>query len=317
MADELLKQVREQGTEAWWTVERDTLMRFHGDTTPEATAYAVKLIAAVKPDSPVLEKAIAWLINHRREGYYWASTKQTAMVIYGITDYLKLSGELKPDYSVAVQVNGREVFSRRFAAADAMAPKPPVIRIPEAQLAGANRISVVKNGAGKLYWSARAEYHRPAAEPIGGDNLRLTREYFKLAPERDANNRITYALQPFEGTAAPGDVIAVRLTLNARDQAYLLVEDPIPAGTEFIERDDLYEIRERPDWWRYWFTRREFHDNRAALFQTWGSSKPFEYFYLLKVVNPGVFKVSPARAGPMYQPERFATTEPRTLEVRQ
>jgi uncharacterized protein YfaS (alpha-2-macroglobulin family) len=37
--------------------------------------------------------------------------------------------------------------------------------------------------------------------------------------------------------------------------------------------------------------------------------------YLLKVVNPGKFAMSPAQAGPMYQPEVQATTDPATLEV--
>lgn len=317
VARELIGRVVEKGHEAWWPVERDTLMRFHGDTTPEANAFAVKLLAAVQPDNPVLPKAIAWLINHRREGYNWASTKQTAMVVYGLTDYLKASGELKPDYSVAVRVNGREVLARRFTAADALSPAPPSIRIPEADLpAGAASISVSKAGAGRLYWSARAEYHQPAADPIGDSRIRLEREYFRLAPER-RDSRIVYTLQPLDGALKPGDVVAVRLTMNAGDLGYLLVEDPIPAGAEFIERDDLYEIQGAPGWFRWWFTRREFHDDRAAIFQTWSSSRPIDYFYLLKIVNPGVFKVSPARAGPMYQPEVFATTAPRTVEVRQ
>ncbi len=317
VADELIRNAREQGTEASWPTERDTLMDFPNDTTPETTAYAVKLIASVNPGSPVLPKAITYLINHRRDGYYWASTKQTAMVIYGLTDYLKVSGELKPDFAASVRVNGREVLSRRFGPADAFALKPASIRIPEAELpAGASSITVTKQGAGNLYWSARAEFSRPASTPIAEDRLRLQREYFRLEPERDGS-RIVYALRPQEGPVQPGDVIAVKLTLNAPDYSYLIVEDPIPAGAEFIERDDLYEIKSRPPWWRWWFTRREFHDDRAALFQTWGSGHSIEYFYLLKIVNPGVFRVSPARAGPMYQPDRFATTEPRTVEVRQ
>jgi hypothetical protein len=44
----------------------------------------------------LLPKAALWLMNHRNEGYWWASTKETAMVIYGLTDYLKASNELKP-----------------------------------------------------------------------------------------------------------------------------------------------------------------------------------------------------------------------------
>ena len=66
----------------------------------------------------------------------------------------------------------------------------------------------------------------------------------------------------------------------------------------------------------YFFTRRELHDNRMALFQTWFPQGQQQYFYLLKVVNPGLFQVSPARVQPMYQPGVMATSESRRLEVR-
>jgi hypothetical protein len=95
-----------------------------------------------------------------------------------------------------------------------------------------------------------------------------------------------------------------------------MVEDPIPAGTEFIERDDSYEVKNRPAWWEYYFTRRELHDDRMAIFQTHFAQGQQQYFYLLKVVNPGAFQVSPARVEPMYQPGFLSTTESRRLEVK-
>ena len=105
-----------------------------------------------------------------------------------------------------------------------------------------------------------------------------------------------HRLEPFTGAAARGDMIAVRLTVTGTHWKYLMIEDPIPAGTEFIERDDLYEIKEKPAWWAYWFTRREFHDDRAAFFQTYFMSKASgSISTCLKVVNPG--GSVPARRG--------------------
>ena len=108
----------------------------------------------------------------------------------------------------------------------------------------------------------------------------------------------------------------MRLTVTGTDWKYLMVEDPIPAGTEFVERDNLYDLRQRPAWWEWSFTRREMHDNRMALFQTYFFQGQTTYFYLLKVVNPGIFQVSPARVSPMYQAGVMATTESRKLEVK-
>ena len=118
------------------------------------------------------------------------------------------------------------------------------------------------------------------------------------------------------GEFQSGDIIASRLTLTGGDWRYLLLEDPIPAGAELIEKDDLYELADKPDWWSSYSTRRELRDDRAALFKTYVSSGQGTFFSLFKIVNPGKFRASPARVIPMYQPEYLSTTESRTVEVK-
>ncbi len=98
-----LEQAAQQDAEqAWWPATRDQMLDFSEDATPEATAYAVKFLSHQRPNSPLLPKAALWLMNHRNEGYWWSSTKQTAMVIYGLTDYLKATGELNPNLTATV-----------------------------------------------------------------------------------------------------------------------------------------------------------------------------------------------------------------------
>jgi len=278
----------------------------------------MKFLTRQRPQSPLLPKAAAYLVNHRDQGFYWSSTKQTAMVIYGLTDYLRQSGELRPDFSVTIWVNDKQVLARRFTPSDALSPAPVPVRLSDDQLApGKNRIRIRKSGEGRLYWSAWAEYYSTAARLArsGTVSLNLLREYFRLAPSQEGG-RIVYRLEPLGASLQKGDVLAVRLTVSGGAWRYLMLEDPIPAGTEFIERDDLYELKDKPPWWASWYTRREFHDDRAAIFQTLFNGGQTQYFYLLKVVNPGQFRVSPARLQPMYQPQFLATTESRTLEVR-
>jgi len=288
------------------------------EVTPEATAHALKLLTRLRPQSPLLPKAALYLVNHRDQGGWWGSTKQTAMVVYGLTDYLRQSRELRPNFTATVWVNDKPVLERRFSEADPLAAAPAEVRIPAAQLApGANRVRLSRRGEGRLYWSARAEYYSTADRlaPSGTVSLNLLRDYFRLAPSQE-QGRIVYRLEPVSGSIGQGDVIAVRLTVSGGDWRYLIFEDPIPAGAEFIARDDLYEIRDKPSWWQSWYTRREFHDDRAALFQTYFYRGQAQFFYLLKVVTPGRFRVSPARVQPMYQPAYLATTESRVLEVR-
>jgi uncharacterized protein YfaS (alpha-2-macroglobulin family) len=239
------------------------------------------------------------------------------MVVYGLTDYLAKSGELHPDSKVTVWVNDHQLPERKFGEADAFGLAPFEIEIPSAQLGVNNRVKIAKSGSGRVYWSVSAVYYTPAAKATktGTVSLNLLRDYFKLTPTQ-RGDKIVHKLDPLAGTLAPGDVIAVRLTVSGSDWKYLLIEDPIPAGAEFIERDDLYEIAEKPPWWTNWSTRREFHDDHAALFQTYFRNGQLQYFYLLKVVNPGVFKIGPARVEPMYQPGFLSTTDAKIWEVK-
>jgi uncharacterized protein YfaS (alpha-2-macroglobulin family) len=307
---------RQDSTEAWWNSTRDQMLDFSQDVSAEATAYAVKFLSHQRRESALLPKAAVWLMNHRTEGYWWASTKQTAMVIYGLTDYLKVTNELNANVTVSIFVNDAPVFTRKLESG--LGPAIPEIALEEAKLQpGVNQVRITTSGQGRLYYSARAEYssNDDKLQKTGDASLNILRDYFRLSPVREGD-KIVYDTVPLNGPVSSGDIIAVRLTVSGSDWKYMMIEDPIPAGTEFIERDQMYEVKNRPSWWDYNFTRREFHDDRMALFQTWFPRGQQQYFYLLKVVNPGVFKVSPAKVGPMYQPGVMATTESRRLEAK-
>ena len=313
----MLESAAQQDAEqVWWPATRDEMLDFSEDVTPEATAYAVKFLSHEKKESALLPKAAVWLMNHRNEGFWWASTKQTAMVIYGLTDYLRVTGELNPKLNVTVWVNDKQVLTQAIDQATNL--NPPPLTLDETKLqAGANRIRVAASGHGRLYYSARAEYNSTdeKLQKTGSASLNVLRDYFRLVPGK-SGDKIVYDTEALNGPVASGDIIAVRLTVTGSEWKYLLLEDPIPAGTEFIERDNIYELRNRPPWWTYYFTRRELHDDRLAMFQTWFPSGQHQYFYLLKVVNPGVFQVSPARVQPMYQTGVMATSDARRLEVK-
>jgi len=312
----LEKLAQQNAQEAWWRWDRDDVLGFVYDTSTEATAMSLKLLSRTKPDSPLVPKAALWLAANRNEGYWWSSTKQTALAVDGLTEYLKRSGELNPDFTVNVEVNGKRILSRRFTQEDVMGIRSEILKIP-AELSSKIRITRTGSGTGRAYWSARAGYYstEDKLQKSGTIALNLLRDYFRLVPSQRAG-RIVYQLERATGDLKSGDIIASRLTLTGGDWRYLLLEDPLPAGVELIERDDLYELAEKPDWWSSYATRRELRDDRSALFKTYFSAGQGQFFSLFKVVNPGKFRASPARVMPMYQPEYLSTTEPKSVEVK-
>ncbi len=317
LASQLESEAKQDDSQAWWPSDQNYLMDYQGDTTPESTAYALKLIDATDASSPLLPKAAVYLVSHRSQGYYWDSTEQTAMVVYGLTDYLARTQELKPNYSIEVQVNGKTVATKKFTSADALAPAMSVT-LDEAQLAqGANEVRIVKTGDGRVYWSARGEYYSSQKNVIdtGSFKLSTARQYYKLTSQQK-NGHIVYHLDSLSGPLQVGDTLAVRITVGGSAWSYLMIEDPIPSGTESIVRDDLYELDDQPTWWARWYSDRELRDDRTTFFNFYFPQGQHEYVYLLKVVNPGVFRVSPTSVQPMYQPEYLSTSDALTVTVK-
>lgn len=314
----LEKKARLEGDLASWPSARNELLDIDYDGSAESTAFVLKFLALATPQSPLLPKAAQWLVANRSEGYWWSATQQTAFVIYGLTGYLSVSQELSAESDVEVFVNGASAAKRHFTREDAVSGASISLQLDAAHLQPQqNSIRVVTRGSARAYWSTQGGFFSTAKSSYqqGSMSLNIARDYFVLVPI-NKDGRITYNLQPLNGPVSQGDVLAIHLGVSGSPQKYLLIEDPIPSGTEFLKNTDSYEINQRPDTWDWWYTRQEFHDDRAAIFATTFSGR-HDSFYLIKVINPGSFDISPARVAPMYQPNVQATTDQLHLEVKE
>lgn len=287
IASRLEAAATKEGAEVYWKADQDTLLRFRFDNSPEATAWAIKFLARQRPESPLLDAAAQWLVAHRRQGYYWESTKQTAMVIDGLVDYLKRSGELKPDLSVTVSIDGKPALTRKFTGADALKPDPVTVRVPAES---SRRVQVSATGTGRVYWSSNLSYYSLVSEPEPNPVLSIQREYYRPGGG------------PVSGPVRTGDRIEVRLKVSGPEQRYLLIEDPIPAGAEGVRVQDR------------WYMRKDLRDNRAAFLEYY-LEKASELRYTIVFTNAGKFTVGAAKIEAMYQPGLRATTSSTEFEV--
>jgi uncharacterized protein YfaS (alpha-2-macroglobulin family) len=302
------------GDLAYWASETDTLLGDNVQTRVEATALAVQALVGRNPRSPLLERAVRYLLLNRTGGY-WGSTKQTAMAIYGLLAFMRARGETAQPFAVDVFVNGALAGQRTFTAAEFTAPDPQIVTV--AARPGANDVRIVKRQTGgTAYWSAVGTYYDSAgaAARQGSRQLAITRRYAVLTPVT-VQNKIVYREEAFTGTARPGDVLAIRLTIaGSPDWRYLAVEDPLPAGVESVQDTTAYPL-EKPlsTWW--WGSRVEYRDQRTVFFQEGFENGRYEYLYLVKVTSTGTFRAAPAQVSPMYVPGVMASSEPLTLTV--
>jgi uncharacterized protein YfaS (alpha-2-macroglobulin family) len=316
VAVEIERTVKATESEAHWETKGDSRLLYLADADLEATALSLRALARVAPRSPLLPRAARWLVASRRGGAHWQSTRHTAMAILGLTEYLRTNQELTASYTVELVLNGETVLTRRVTAAEAASGQPVVFERVGAALASQNRIQVIKRGPGTLFWLATLESYR-SGDPIEAGAtgpLRVSREYLRLRVERRGDAAPRWTLEPLVGPLRSGDLIVSRLTVTGDRARYLLVEDPIPAGTEQVTAAEGIESTLGPGPWQEGFRHREFRDQRTAFFVDYFEGKAV-FQYALRVQIPGEWKVVPARAELMYQPEIEAHSASSTFRI--
>jgi uncharacterized protein YfaS (alpha-2-macroglobulin family) len=297
--DALAAGAEETGGTAHWRAVGE--YRWMGDAT-EATALALRAFLAVRPNHPLVPKALAWLALNR-DGDHWTSTRQTALVVLAMSEYLALSGERAPDATIALELNGEAVWERRvtkenwheFDGAtrfDASKVRP-----------GTNTVTIRKKGEGSPVYSIFLKHFRKADRfEASQGGLRVEREYRLLVPDGKERKRVLLA----DGaTVAAGDEIEVFLRVKAdRPYRYLVLEDPLPSGFE-PEREPRPAHHAR---WGWWYATKAFRDEKVEIAITHLPQGEQTVAYVMRAETPGTFRVLPAAVWNMYRASEGANS---------
>jgi uncharacterized protein YfaS (alpha-2-macroglobulin family) len=202
----------------------------------EATSFALRALLAIDPQNKLIEPVTNWLIKNRR-GAQWSNTRDTAMVVLTLNDYLRTSHELAPQLSYDLLVNGSVVASKRLSGADALGA-PSQFEISRQLIRdGVNDITIRRtSGSGPLYFSAQAKFFS-LEEPIhaAGNEIFVRRQYFKLVNHPTLlKGFVAERVALNDGdTVKSGERVETVITIEAKNNyEYLLFEDLKPAGLE-------------------------------------------------------------------------------------
>ena len=205
----------------------------------EATAFALKATLAADPKSDLVEPVVNWLVKNRR-GAQWSNTRDTAIVILALCDYLKDSGELAPALEYELSVNGKSVATKKLTAEDALSAPSKFTIDPKLIRDGTNDIRLVrKSGKGALYLSADAKFFS-LEEPVtpAGNEIFVRRQYYKIVGRPTLLKGYVYDRAPLNDGdhIASGDRIETVVSIEAKNNyEYLCFEDLKPAGFEAVE----------------------------------------------------------------------------------
>ncbi|MDX9982395.1 MAG: alpha-2-macroglobulin family protein, partial [Lentisphaeria bacterium] len=132
----------------WW---------WYGDEI-EAHAVFLRLLAATEPKGDTAHRLVKYLLNNRKHATYWQSTRDTAACIEAFADYLRASGEDRPDQTIQVVLDGRVVKEVKVDATNLFSFDNTFVLAGEALAGGEHRLELRKQGTGPLYWNAYASY---------------------------------------------------------------------------------------------------------------------------------------------------------------
>jgi uncharacterized protein YfaS (alpha-2-macroglobulin family) len=290
----------------------------------EAHAYYLKLLAKTDPKGQVASRLAKYLLNNRKNGTYWNSTRDTALCIEALADYVRASGETAPDMTVHLSLDGKELKSQRITA-DNLFTFDNRFAIGGAALTdGAHTLDISRQGSGPLYYNGyltnfTMEPHISSA----GLEIKINRKVYLLSradqsvkAEGSRGQAVDQRVEKYvrheltEGAAVrSGDLVEVELTVDSKnDYEYILVEDMKAAGFEPVEVRSGYDGNDLHAYV-------EFHDERVAFFVRALGRGTHSVSYRLRAEIPGAFSALPAKASAMYAPELRANSDEIKLRI--
>jgi hypothetical protein len=306
LLQDLRDAAEKQGGTVYW---QDRQPDYWGMSTgARTTAIALNAFVQLFIADPTIDPAARWLLMQRREGR-WGTTQETSMSLVALVEYLTATFERDGDYTYTIRINGQEI------ATQAVTPQTLGKRgkwvIPLAGLSEGNPVIEITRNAG------------PGAPVRATISLRHYRSGDDIAPIKDQGVFVRRTYDVGKGkkldNLQPGDIVTVSLMVELKSgMAYMLVEDPLPAGLEPIDTSLATTGKQyqgvSDDW--VW-NRVELRDDRMALFATWlPGGKARVYTYLARATTSGTFYALPLQAYAMYKPDIIGRTAGTVVKIR-
>lgn len=271
------------------------------DSSSERTAIALHAIMKITPEDPRIPQIIRHLLSERRFNH-WYSTRDTAMVLYALADYIEKTKELDADYRVKVVHNGKILPMERFTRKDIFSPEREItLRTNESK----NTVKFQMSGKGRLYYTLQMQQYQNAGSFRNTHNsgLFVTKEYKKITEGWDwsAWKKRLWPTDSSYSNFRMGDVIRVKIIVTNRSKNVyhrLLVEDYLPAGCEAFDRGKM-----QPWEWNYWYSDRDVRDERISYYIDRLPRGQSVLEYEMRAGTPGNFIALPPVLQGMYQPD--------------
>jgi uncharacterized protein YfaS (alpha-2-macroglobulin family) len=287
----------------WWF--------WHGSEI-EANAYYLKLLSRVNAKDERASRLVKYLLNNRKHASYWESTRDTGIAIESLAEYLKLSGEDKPDLTVEVWLDGKKQKEVVVNGSNLFTFDNSFALTGDAVTDGPHTLELKKKGVGPLYHNTYlTNFTLEDFITKAGLEVKVNRKFYKLTPvdktvkaQGAKGQAVDQKVEKYEraelanlATVKSGDLVEIELEIDSKnDYEYLLFEDMKAAGFEPVEVRSGYNGNDMGAYV-------EFRDERVCFFVRWLASGKHSVSYRLRAEIPGKYSALPTRGSAMYAPE--------------
>ena len=304
----------DQGWWHWWNSDIET------------NATILRAIMHVEPKSDVAPRIVKWLLNNRRNGYYWNSTRDTTLCVAAMSEFAIASGETDPDFTLTLDFDGGAVTKTVKINKENFFTYDNRFYLEGVTLGGGKHtLKITKKGPGALYFNTWLKYFtREEHITAAGHELKLERSYFKLQQipyevevegsegQKLKEKRLRYERIPvkYGDTLQSGDTLQVELKVTSdNDYTYLCFEDMKPAGCEPTEVKSGGKGQEG------FYSYMELRDEKTVFFVNSIGRGEHLLRYRLRAEIPGVFHALPTVLYGMYAPTLRANSEEHVIKI--
>ncbi len=290
----------------------------------EAHAYYLKLLAKTDPKGKIASRLVKYLLNNRKHATYWNSTRDTALCIEAMAEFMRASGEAKPDMTVEIWLDGEMQKAVEITSANLFQFDNKLVVEGAALADGPHKIELKKKGAGPLYYNAYLT-NFTLEDPItaAGLEIKVLRKYYRLKPVEKSikvagsrgqavDQRVEkYEREPLADLSMlkSGELVEIELEIASKnDYEYVIFEDMKAAGFEPVDLRSGYTGNAMGAYV-------EFRDNRVVFFVNRLARGEHSVSYRMRAEIPGKFSALPTKAWAMYAPELKANSDEIKLQI--
>ncbi|MBI3828113.1 MAG: alpha-2-macroglobulin [Planctomycetes bacterium] len=291
----------------------------------EAQAYYLKLLSAVDGKGEKAARLVKYLLNNRKHATYWNSTRDTAICIEAMADFLKASGEDKPDMTLEVIVDGKKAKEVAINPSNLFTFDNAYVLTGDKVSEGKHTVEFIRKGKGPLYFNAYVT-NFTLEDRIGkaGLEIKVERKFYKLKrtdktvqAEGTAGQVLNQKAEKYErepiadmAELKSGDLVEIELEIESKnDYEYILFEDMKAAGFEPVDVRSGYNSNSLGAYM-------ELRDERVCFFVRALARGKHSVSYRMRAEIPGKFSALPTRASAMYAPELKANSDEMKLRIK-